>query len=92
MIYEFVRERMLPFEKKNLPCSKVSWIANEPMDDVYMDVVRVYAHMYLSACPLSSLPPWFGSQLHRVPSLTLQANGNYNAEQSFPRQTKSVFH
>lgn len=54
--------------------------------------VRVYAHMYLRACPLSSLPLWFGSQLHCVPALTLQANCNYNVEQSFPRQTKSVFH
>lgn len=51
MIYEFVRERMLLFEK-NPPCSKVSWIANEPTGDVY---VYVYAHMYLNACVLALL-------------------------------------
>lgn len=37
MIYEFVRERMMPFEK-NPPFLKVSWIANKPMGDIYMCV------------------------------------------------------
>lgn len=93
MIYEFVRERMLPFGKKKiLPFPKCHELQMNQWVMYMRMCVRVYAHMYVSACPLSSSPLWFGSQLHCVPSLMLQANCNYNVEQSFPRQTKSVFH
>lgn len=92
MIYEFVRERMLPFEKKILPFPKCHELQMNQWVMYMRMCVRVYTHMYASACPLSSSPLWFGSQLHCVPSPMLQANCNYNVEQSFPRQTKSVFH
>lgn len=48
MIYEFVRERMLPFEK-NPPFSEVSWIANEPTGDVYV-CVGTCVRTHVSSC------------------------------------------
>lgn len=54
MIYEFVRERMLPFGKKILPLPKCHELQMNQWVMRMCICVCVYAHMYFSACPLSS--------------------------------------
>lgn len=60
MIYEFVRERMWPFGKKILPVPECHELQMNQWVMYVCVCLYMYTHMYLSACPLSSLLLWFG--------------------------------